>query len=107
MDLHRRFEDFASRMKREVVALYFAIRHKNTPLSAKIIGALTVGYAVSPIDLIPDFIPVLGYLDDLLIVPLGAWITIKLIPPDVWRESQALAAQQGNVRLPKVGYLQK
>ncbi len=64
-------------------ALFIAMQRKDTPLVAKVAAALTVGYALSPIDIIPDFIPVLGYLDDIIILPLLAGLTIKLIPPDI------------------------
>lgn len=63
--------------------MFLALKDKEVPLSAKIIAGITVGYALSPIDLIPDFIPVLGYLDDLVILPLLITLTFKLIPPDV------------------------
>ncbi|WP_372706567.1 YkvA family protein [Brevundimonas sp.] len=62
------------------MALWIAARDPRTPLAAKIIAGAVAAYALSPIDLIPDFIPVLGYLDDLLIVPLGIWIAVRLIP---------------------------
>ena len=73
----------ADSFRTELTVIYLAYKHPKTPWSAKVIIALTIGYALSPIDLIPDFIPVLGYLDDLLIVPLGIYISIKLIPKDV------------------------
>ena len=63
--------------------LYFACKRKDIPWYSKIIPVLVVGYVLSPIDLIPDFIPILGYLDDLIIIPLGIWLSIKLIPKDV------------------------
>jgi len=74
----------AKKLKREVPAVYLALKDKETPLVAKIIAAVTVGYALSPIDLIPDFIPVLGYLDDIIILPAMIALTIKLIPTSVW-----------------------
>lgn len=73
----------ARRLKSEVHALYLASRDSRVPLHAKLLAIVVVGYAFSPIDLIPDFIPVLGYLDDVILVPLGIALTIKLIPPDV------------------------
>ena len=78
-------------LKRETHALYLAARHPHTPWYAKLFVAGVVAYAVSPIDLIPDFIPVLGYLDDLLLIPLGVVIAIKLIPPEVLAECRARA----------------
>ena len=79
------------KLKQEIVPIYYALFDERTPLSAKIIAWLTVGYLLSPIDLIPDFIPVVGYLDDLLIVPLGIWIALKLIPAAVMAESRERA----------------
>ncbi len=71
----------ARHLKREVVALWIAARDPRTPLAARLVPAAVAAYALSPIDLIPDFIPVLGQLDDLLIVPLGIVLAVRLIPP--------------------------
>ncbi|MBU1212720.1 MAG: DUF1232 domain-containing protein [Alphaproteobacteria bacterium] len=71
---------WARAIKRDVTALYLAGRDPRTPWIAKAVAALVVAYALSPIDLIPDFIPVIGYLDDLLIVPLGILLAVRLIP---------------------------
>jgi uncharacterized membrane protein YkvA (DUF1232 family) len=71
-------------IKSNIIAIYLAMKDKRTPLIAKIMIVLTISYAVSPIDLIPDFIPVLGYLDDLIILPIMITISIKLIPKDVF-----------------------
>src|SRR5215510_13084224 len=79
-------------LKREVYALYFACRDPRTPWYAKAIAACVVAYALSPIDLIPDFIPVIGYLDDLVIVPLGIALVLKLIPAEIMAEHRALAS---------------
>ena len=76
----------AKRLKSDVPAVFLALRDSRTPLSAKIFAALTVAYALSPTDLIPDFIPVLGYLDDLLILPALAAAAIHFIPKDVMEE---------------------
>lgn len=73
----------AKRLKSEIPAVYLAPKDKQTPLPTKILAGITVGCALSPIDLIPDFIPVLGYLDDMLILPALAALTIRLIPPEV------------------------
>jgi uncharacterized membrane protein YkvA (DUF1232 family) len=81
----------AQRLKTETYALYLAYRDPRTPWYARIFAAVVVGYAFSPIDLIPDFIPVLGYLDDLVLVPLGVWLALKMIPPKVMAESRARA----------------
>lgn len=71
-----------------------AAREPRVPWYAKAIGGVVAAYALSPIDLIPDFIPILGYLDDLLIVPAGIWLAIRLIPPDLMAELRARAADR-------------
>ena len=76
-------KSWARGIKRDVVTVYFAARDPNAPLLARILAGLVAAYALSPIDLIPDFIPVLGYLDDLLIVPLGLLLVIRLMPDEV------------------------
>ena len=78
-------------LKRETYALYLAYRDPRTPWYAKAFSALVVGYAFSPIDLIPDPIPVLGYLDDLILIPLGIALAVKMIPPVVLEESREQA----------------
>lgn len=87
-----RIRAWAAQLKGEVVALWYCARHPRTPFLAKALALLVVAYAVSPIDLIPDFIPVLGYLDDLLLVPAGLWLTIRLVPRDVMEECRGQAA---------------
>lgn len=76
----------ASKLKREIPAVFLALKDKDTPIVAKMIAAVTVGYALSPIDFIPDFIPVLGYLDDIILLPALIIMTIKLIPKSVWEK---------------------
>ena len=93
-----RTKSWARKVKRDVVALYLAARDRRTPIIAKITAAGVVAYALSPIDLIPDFVPVLGYLDDLVIVPLGILLVVSLIPPELMAEFRCEAAQRG--RLP-------
>ena len=78
-------------LKNETYAVYLASRDPRTPWYAKAIILFVVAYALSPIDLIPDFIPVLGYLDDLIIVPLGIALALRMIPPQVMIESRELA----------------
>jgi uncharacterized membrane protein YkvA (DUF1232 family) len=80
-------------LKREVYALYFACRDPRVPWYAKALAALIVGYALSPIDLIPDFIPVVGYLDDLVLIPLGVMAVRALIPEPVLVECRERAAR--------------
>ena len=82
---------WARSLKEETMVLYFAMRDPRTPLAAKLVAGIVVAYALSPIDLIPDFIPVLGYLDDLVLVPLGVALVIRLIPADVLAECRARA----------------
>ncbi|OFX24160.1 MAG: hypothetical protein A2041_03450 [Bacteroidetes bacterium GWA2_31_9b] len=73
----------AKKLKNEIIAISLAFNDKRTPLFTKIIIGLTISYALSPIDLIPDFIPIIGYLDDLIILPLMITLSIKLIPSEV------------------------
>ena len=89
----KRLQKWAQRLKQDVVALWFCTRHPRTPFIAKALAAALVAYAFSPIDLIPDFIPVLGYLDDVLILPAGIWLVLKLVPPDVLAECRTLAVR--------------
>ncbi|MGH8703783.1 MAG: YkvA family protein [Burkholderiales bacterium] len=88
-----RLRDWAGALRRETLALYYAARDPRTPWHAKLLAAIVVGYALSPIDLIPDFIPVLGYLDDLLLLPIGIALTLKLVPAEVLADARARAAQ--------------
>lgn len=81
----------AKRLQAEIPAVYLALKDSGTPKAAKAAAALTVAYALSPVDLIPDFIPVLGYLDDLLILPALAALTIRLIPKDVFARCRTRA----------------
>lgn len=80
MDLKER----AKKLKSDIPAVFLALKDKETPIPAKILAGLTVAYALSPIDLVPDFIPVLGYLDDVIILPCMIALTIKFIPKEVW-----------------------
>lgn len=86
-----RMKLWARSLKREVHAVYLASRDPRVPWYAKALAAGIAAYATSPIDLIPDFIPILGYLDDLVILPLGIALVVKLIPPTVMTEHRALA----------------
>jgi uncharacterized membrane protein YkvA (DUF1232 family) len=83
----------ARKLKQDVVAIALAMRDPRVPWYAKALGACVVAYALSPIDLIPDFIPVLGYLDDLVLVPLGLLLLLRLIPAPVMAEHRAAAAE--------------
>src|SRR3954451_4012601 len=88
----QRLRRWAHDLKRDIVALWLAEPDPRTPLAARLLALAVAGYALSPLDLIPDFVPVLGYLDDLLIVPLGIVAVVRLIPPQVMAESRAAAA---------------
>jgi uncharacterized membrane protein YkvA (DUF1232 family) len=96
-----RLQEWARRLKGEVVTLWFCTRHPRTPFVAKALAVALVAYALSPIDLIPDFIPVLGYLDDLIIVPAGVWLVLKLVPTDVMAECREQATRWIEERRPK------
>ena len=82
---------WARGIKRDVVALYFAARDPRVPWYAKAVAAAVAAYALSPIDLIPDFIPIVGYVDELFVLPLGIMLAVRLIPPDIMAEHRASA----------------
>jgi uncharacterized membrane protein YkvA (DUF1232 family) len=86
-----RLRAWAREMKRDVHALYLAARDPRVPWYAKAVALFVAAYALSPIDLIPDFIPVIGYLDDVIIIPLGILLAVRLIPPDILAEHRAAA----------------
>ncbi|HET8553095.1 MAG TPA: YkvA family protein [Gammaproteobacteria bacterium] len=85
---------WARAVKRDVLAVYLAIHDPRVPWYAKVLAAITAAYALSPIDLIPDFIPVLGYVDDVILLPLLIFLTLRLIPRDVMVELRAKAQNQ-------------
>ena len=87
----QRIRNWARQLKAETIALWFCCRHPATPLAAKILATVVVAYALSPIDLIPDFIPVIGYLDDVILIPIGIYFTLKLIPLPVIDECRIQA----------------
>ena len=93
-----RLRDWARRLKGETLALYLAARDRRTPWYARLLVAGIVAYALSPIDLIPDFIPVLGYLDDVLLIPLGIAIALRLIPAEVMAEARERACRDRRER---------
>lgn len=82
---------WARRLRLEVVAVYFAARDPRTPRALRWLALLVAAYALSPIDLIPDFIPVLGWLDDIILVPLGLWLIMRWLPPEVLQASRRKA----------------
>ncbi|MEN4918549.1 YkvA family protein [Achromobacter spanius] len=101
MNITQRLKQWARKTKRDGVTLWFAGRHPLTPWYAKALGVLVVAYALSPIDLIPDFIPVLGYVDDVLLLPAFIWLSIRLLPPDVLLECRGQADEWMDTRRAK------
>ncbi len=91
MTLGKTMKSWAKRIKRDGITLWFAGKNPATPWYAKALGLFVVAYALSPIDLIPDFIPVLGYLDDVLLLPGLIWLAVRLLPPQVLADSRKQA----------------
>ena len=100
----KKLKDKAKQLKTDIPAVFLALKDKKTPWYAKLFAALTVAYALSPIDFIPDFIPVLGYLDDLIILPLLVALTVKFIPKDVFAEYRQQAQGMWQDGKPKKWY---
>ena len=94
MKITDKMKEKAESLKKEITAIYYAYKNPETTLLPKIIILFTLGYALSPVDLIPDFIPVLGYLDDLIIIPALIALSIKLIPQDIINESREKALKE-------------
>lgn len=104
LSMLNRLKARARALKQEALAIYIAAHDPRTPWYAKALVFFVVAHTFSPIDLIPDFIPVLGYLDDLIITPGGLWLAVRLIPPEVLAEARATAAARGVERsIGKVG----
>ncbi|SDM52480.1 Uncharacterized membrane protein YkvA, DUF1232 family [Oryzisolibacter propanilivorax] len=103
MSIGTSLKTWTKRIKRDGMTLWFAGKHPGTPWYAKALGVFVVAYALSPIDLIPDFIPVLGYVDDMLLLPALIWLAVKLLPPDILAacRSQADAWMQANGAKPR------
>lgn len=97
-------KDKARKIKKDIPVIWLALRHKNTPIFAKALAAVTVGYALSPIDLVPDFIPVLGFLDDVILLPFLIVCTMKLIPKEVISECREKAEGMWQDGRPKKWY---
>ncbi|QGW66270.1 DUF1232 domain-containing protein [Lysobacter soli] len=87
-----RLRNWARGLKRQTLVVWFAARDPRTPWFPRLLALAVAAYALSPIDLIPDFIPVLGYLDDVILVPLGVWLVLRMVPAGVIADSQAKAA---------------
>jgi len=98
-----KLKSHARALKKEVAVIYMAAKDPRTPWYAKGIAFVTIAYALSPVDLIPDFIPILGYLDDLVIVPAGIALAMRMIPPEVLAEARGQVAGSGLER--SVGYV--
>jgi len=94
----------AKLLKKQIPAIFLAMKRRDTPLLAKIFALITIAYALSPIDFVPDFIPILGYLDDIIILPLLVTITIKLIPDSILNECQKEAENLWQEGKPKKWY---
>ena len=94
----------ASKLKTDIPAVFIALKNYNTPMIAKVLATITIGYALSPIDLIPDFIPILGYLDDIIILPVLITLTVKCIPVDIWQRSQEASIGMWENGRPKKWY---
>ncbi len=97
-----RLRQWARALKSEIAVLTAAVRDPRTPLAAKLLGVAIVAYAVSPIDLIPDFIPVIGFLDDMILLPIGLWLVRRMIPADVLAEHRA-RVEPGTRLAPSMG----
>ncbi|MCR4722548.1 MAG: DUF1232 domain-containing protein [Eubacteriales bacterium] len=94
----------AAKLNREIPALYMALKDNRTPLTAKLLAFFAVAYALSPIDLIPDFIPIIGYLDDLLLLPMLVGLTVRFIPREVYAEALETSADLWENGKPKKWY---
>ena len=99
-----KLKERAKELKQDIPAVFLALKDRETPLLAKVLAGIAVGYALSPIDLVPDFIPVLGYLDDVILLPALVALTVKLIPGEVWERSRALSADLWKDGKPKRWY---
>ena len=99
--MFKKMKAWAKNLKRQIFILYYAYKDANTPLYAKIFTACVVAYAFSPIDLIPDFIPILGYLDDVILLPIGIFFALKMIPQDILSDCEAKAEEMMKNGKPK------
>jgi uncharacterized membrane protein YkvA (DUF1232 family) len=97
----QRVRDWAKALKRQVMMLWFACRHPATPWLSKLMAITVAAYALSPIDLIPDFIPILGYLDDVILLPLGIWLVIRLLPTPVLEQCRQQAEEWESAQSPR------
>lgn len=98
------FKDRAKKLKSDIPAVFIALKKKETPVTAKIFAGITIGYALSPIDFIPDFIPVIGLLDDIILLPIFIAITIQFIPEEIFKQCRIEAENLWNNGKPKRWY---
>ncbi|MDW0117726.1 YkvA family protein [Sporosarcina thermotolerans] len=99
--MFEKMKDWAKSLKRQIFILYYAYKDARTPWYAKFYTACVVAYAFSPIDLIPDFIPILGYLDDVILLPIGIWFALKMIPRNVLTDCEVKAEEKMKNGKPK------
>lgn len=99
-----KIKERSEKLKRDIPTVFLSLKDKETPIAAKIFAGITVAYALSPVDLIPDFIPFLGYLDDVLLLPALVALTVKLIPKEVWERNHHLAEDMWKDGRPKKWY---
>ncbi|ADQ07917.1 protein of unknown function DUF1232 [Caldicellulosiruptor hydrothermalis 108] len=102
--MRKNIREKAKLLKKQIPAIFLAMKRRDTPLLAKIFALITIAYALSPIDFVPDFVPILGYLDDIIILPLLVTITIKLIPDSILNECQKEAENLWQEGKPKKWY---
>ena len=95
----------AKQLHEHTLTVYYAARDPRTPFAVRALALLVAAYALSPIDLIPDFIPVVGYLDDLILVPLGIWLVVSLIPEPIMAEHRATAIEAGQRPVSRAGMI--
>jgi uncharacterized membrane protein YkvA (DUF1232 family) len=100
MPLIQRWKAWAHSLKQQILALFYACSDPDTPRMSRWLALAVIAYALSPVDLIPDFIPVLGYLDDVILLPLGCWLIIRTLPAPVWQRSLDKARDRPH-QLPK------
>ena len=93
MKIFKKIQNLLNLLKKDVMVLWFVLKNPHTPIVTKLFAFVTVAYALSPVDLIPDFIPILGYLDDLIIVPILIWVTLKLVPQNVMIQAREQAQE--------------
>lgn len=101
MNTLKKIKSFAKKLKQDLLVLYLSYKDPRTPMYAKVLAMCVVAYAFSPIDLIPDFIPIIGYLDDLILVPFGIFLALRVIPSDVLEEKREMAINMKKKDHPK------